>query len=259
MTDVAVKYFPMWERYLQMLEDAELSDPQLGKRMWMMMKYQFRGQEPEAVPKGLRTIWTFIRKDLDDARHVYEVKSKNGRKGGLAKKNSSAGLVPNPDITEKKQEESKKKQDGSISMSMSRSMSTSMSRSRSTSTDRGSAPAAGAGVCEEKKSFGEFGWVRLTDGQYEKLADLMGYEELNRCITHIDELAQSTGNRRGWKDWYLLLRRCHNHRWHETGCRNQKPEIPKGASGVLGAIELAAIQKLMEEDIPQDISAPISS
>lgn len=251
MTDIPVKYFPMWERYLQMLEDAELSDPQMGKLMWIMMRYQFRGQVPETVPKGLRTVWTFIRKDLDDARHVYEVKSKSGRKGGLAKKNLSVGLLPTSDITEKKQEQSKKKQEESISMSMSMSTSTSTSTSMSTSTDRGSAPArGGAGVCGEKKSFGEFGWVRLTDGQYEKLAAWMGYEELNRCITYIDELAQSTGNRRGWKDWYLILRRCYDKRWYETGCRNPKPEIPKGASGVLGPIELAAIQKLMAEDNP---------
>lgn len=242
MTDIPVKYFPMWERYLQMLEDAELSDPQMGKLMWIMMRYQFRGQVPETVPKGLRTIWNFIRKDLDDARRFYETSVKNGRKGGRPKKSSA--VAKNPKRTQNNL-------DITISTSTSSSTSTSTSTSSSTSTDRGSAPArGGAGVCGEKKSFGEFGWVRLTEHQYEKLAGLMGYEELNRCITHIDELAQSTGNRRGWKDWYLILRRCHDQHWHETGYRSTKPEIPKGASGVLGPIELAAIQKLMAEDTP---------
>ena len=50
-------------------------------------------------------------------------------------------------------------------------MSMSMSRSMSRSIDTGSAPATGAGVCCEKQSFGEFGWVKLTKEQYAKLAD----------------------------------------------------------------------------------------
>ena len=115
------------------------------------------------------------------------------------------------------------------------------------SIDTGSAPAPDAGVGVEKQSFGEFGWIKLTDQQYEKLKDSLGPEELNRCITYVDELAQSSGNRNRWKDWYLLLRRCHENRWHETGSRNPKQEIPKGASGELGEAELEAIARVLAQ------------
>ena len=117
----------------------------------------------------------------------------------------------------------------------------------STSIDTGSAPATSAGVCCEKQSFGEFGWVKLTKEQYAKLADRLGYEELQRCITYVDEAAQSTGNRNRWKDWYLIIRRCHENHWYENRQLSTKPEIPKGASGVLGTAELEAIQRVLRE------------
>ena len=115
----------------------------------------------------------------------------------------------------------------------------------STSIDTGSAPAQAAGVCGEKHSFGEFGWVKLTDEQYDKLSKQLGYDELQRCITYVDEAAQSTGNRNRWKDWYLIIRRCHENRWYENRHFSTKPEIPKGASGILGEAELEAIQRVL--------------
>ena len=117
----------------------------------------------------------------------------------------------------------------------------------STTIDTGSAPAVDAGVCGETQSFGEFGWVKLTDQQYDKLLERLGYEELHRCITYVDEAAQSTNNRNRWKDWYLILRRCHENRWHETKHSHRKEEIPKGASGILGEAELEAIARVMAQ------------
>ena len=236
--EIDVAFFPFWKRYLNMFRESELTKFQSGLLLWMMMEYQFEGKEPENVPKSLKLAWSFLRKDLDDARVQYETRVQNGRKGGRPKKQPS------------KPEETGENREKVMSMSRSMSMSKSMSRSMSRSINTGSAPAVNAGVCGEKNSFGEFGWIKLTDAQYEKLVTMMGHEELNRCIVYIDELAQSTGNRSRWKDWYLILRRCHEKRWHETGCRTEKQEIPKGASGVLGPIELDAIHKLMAEDTP---------
>ena len=49
---------------------------------------------------------------------------------------------------------------------------------------------------------------------------------------------QTTNNRNHWQDWALVLRRCHESRWHEAACPSDP--IPKGASGVLGEAELEA-------------------
>ena len=242
---IDMKYIPIWRRYLDMFRDAKLSNGQLGQLMRIMMEYHFLGIEPEKVPRALRSVWVFIRKDLDDARHHFETSVKNGRKGGRKKKQLSAEPVAaaqdNLGLSPKNPEEG-------TSASTSTTTSSSTTTSTSTSKDTGSAPAGPAGVCLEQRSYGEFGWVKLTEEQYRKLKDTFGPEELNRCITYVDEAAQSNGNRNRWKDWYLILRRCHKYRWYETRHSAVKEEIPKGASGVLGEAELEAIRRVLGEE-----------
>lgn len=65
----------------------------------------------------------------------------------------------------------------------------------------------------ERHKHGEHGWVRLSDKEFQNLLKDLGETELQRCITYIDESAQSSGNKNGWKDWNLVLRRCHREGW----------------------------------------------
>ena len=231
-------YSPLWNRYLPMFEDAELTKEQVGSLTLAMMRFQSRGEMPVDLDPMCKVFWSVIHEDLKRARLKYDTAVANGKKGGR------------PPNSPKKAEQTNENPEKGITKTESKTTTKTESTPQSTSTNTGSAPAVAAGVCGEKKSFGEFGWIKLTQAQHEKLVTMMGHEELNRCIVYIDELAQSTGNRSRWKDWYLILRRCHEKRWHETGYRNTKQEIPKGASGILGPIELDAIRKLMAEDMP---------
>lgn len=79
---------------------------------------------------------------------------------------------------------------------------------------------------EERHKYGQYGWVKLTDKEHEKLLKDLGQAELERCITYIDESAQGNGNKNGWKDWNLVIRRCHREKW---GVRfgNQPPPPPQ--------------------------------
>ena len=78
-----------------------------------------------------------------------------------------------------------------------------------------------------RKKYGEYGWVLLTDEQYNKLLADLGEEELKRCITYIDESAQGNGNKNRWKDWNLVIRRCSREGWglgnKKISQRNQPP------------------------------------
>lgn len=65
----------------------------------------------------------------------------------------------------------------------------------------------------QKKKYGEYGWIKLTDEQYQKLVEDLGESELDRCIQYIDESAQSTQNKNRWKDWNLVIRRCSREGW----------------------------------------------
>ena len=54
------------------------------------------------------------------------------------------------------------------------------------------------------------------------MADL-GEKELMRCIAYVDESAQQTGNKNKWKDWNLVIRKCHREGWGLKGFGNKAP------------------------------------
>lgn len=60
---------------------------------------------------------------------------------------------------------------------------------------------------------GQYGWVRLSEKEYNRLSNELGEAELKRCIAYVDESAQSTGNKNKWRDWNLVIRRCHRDGW----------------------------------------------
>lgn len=79
-------------------------------------------------------------------------------------------------------------------------------------------------------SYGQYGWVKLTDEQYADLTQELGQTELDRCIAYLDESAQATGNKNRWQDWDLMLRKCHRGNWgklHAAQDRQEAaPELP---------------------------------
>ena len=80
-------------------------------------------------------------------------------------------------------------------------------------------PAALPTPSESKKpkvirhQYGQYGWVKLSDEEYSRLSNDLGEAEVKRCIEYVDESAQSTGNKNKWRDWNLVIRRCHRDSW----------------------------------------------
>lgn len=64
-----------------------------------------------------------------------------------------------------------------------------------------------------RQKHGSFGWVLLTEEEYARLVADFGEAEALRCITYVDEAAQSTGNKNKWRDWNLVVRKCHRDGW----------------------------------------------
>jgi hypothetical protein len=227
-------YVPLWLRYLPMFEKSKVSDARLGALVRAMMEYQLRGTEPVDLDEGLSVFWMFIREDLDRAQLKYDTAVENGKKGGRPKKRPEKPKET-PDTPAKPRTTTK-----TTTKTTSTTSSTSTSKTETTSPDN----ACGEALSVCKQAYGEFGWVCLTGEQYQDLEALMGAQELARCIAYIDRSAQSTNNRNQWQDWSLILRRCYEGRWHDTG-RTVEP-IPKGASGVFGPAELEAIQRVLQ-------------
>lgn len=104
---------------------------------------------------------------------------------------------------------------------------TSSSTDNSIRADKPPAPAKR----EARKSYGSFGWVKLTDEEYDRLLNDLGQAETERCIAYVDESAQSTGNKNKWKDWNLVLRKCNKQGWG-LNQRQQQRNIRGNESGM---------------------------
>lgn len=97
----------------------------------------------------------------------------------------------------------------------------------------------------ERHKHGEYGWVLLTDEQYQRLLQELGPDELNRCITYIDESAQSTHNRNRWSDWNLVIRKCHREGW---GLRGNGGGRDGGSASSDAMSELAQLHEMLGGD-----------
>ena len=76
---------------------------------------------------------------------------------------------------------------------------------QASTSQEGKTPKSSKPKSEIKHKYGEYGWVQLSDEQYGSLLRDLGQVELDRCISYIDESAQSSGNKNRWKDWNLSL------------------------------------------------------
>lgn len=68
-----------------------------------------------------------------------------------------------------------------------------------------------------RNKFGQYGWVRLSLEEYNRLLTDLGESELLRCIEYVDRSAQKTTNKNSWKDWNLVIRDCSRKKWGMDG------------------------------------------
>ena len=66
---------------------------------------------------------------------------------------------------------------------------------------------------EDKHKYGEYGWIKLTNAQYNKLCDEFSKDYIDIAIQRVDEYIQSNGNKGKYKDWNLVLRKAIRDKW----------------------------------------------
>lgn len=103
-----------------------------------------------------------------------------------------------------------------------------------------------------KKARAPYSWVKLTDAEYERLCRDLGEAEATYWIRLVDEMAQSTYNKNGWKDWNLTVRRAAREKWgprrtaDKASARNAQYQSHDSAS--VSPIAQAAIEAMLQED-----------
>ena len=75
--------------------------------------------------------------------------------------------------------------------------------------------------------------VLIACEEFAALEAELGQAELARCIQYVDESAQGTHNRNGWRDWALTIRKCSRNRWG-------LPPLPSSRNRVVSRAEYEA-------------------
>ena len=101
---------------------------------------------------------------------------------------------------------------------------------------------------QTKKAFGEYGWVKLTSDEYNRLLNDFGEAEVKRYIACVDESAQRTGNKNTWRDWNLVVRKCSREGWgldRQSQYKRNQANTPRQ----LDEDEQEAIRRMLEVDV----------
>ena len=92
-------------------------------------------------------------------------------------------------------------------------------------TEKEACNKAGKPPAPTKKSFSQYGWVKLSQAEYDRLVADLGETEAKRCIAYVDESAQSTNNKNRWRDWNLVVRKCSRDGWgKQKSANHQMPD-----------------------------------
>lgn len=220
---MALEYFPFYHSYGKKTE--KLTDQELGRLVRALVKFSETGETQELA--GRESIaFDFISVDIQNARDAYEEKCAKNRANGT---NATERPRTVPTATERPQNKTKTK--------------TKIETEEEDLKDLLSPPTPSSEKKPVAHQRSANGWVKLTDEQFDKLTQDLGAEELARCITYVDELAQSTGNKNGWKDWNMVLRRCSREGWGNRPA--QKPRI--GGASPQKALSASEWDSLMEK------------
>lgn len=100
-----------------------------------------------------------------------------------------------------------------------------------------------------KKAYGQFGRVKLTDKQYKKLCDDFSVEQVNDVIPYLDEYLESTNNKNGYTNFYIVMKRAILENWYNTRAKydkkkkeeSAKPEVPEAVKNFLNEIKWGII------------------
>lgn len=215
---MARDYTPIPFEFLDELDG--LTDEEYGRLIRAMQKYSIDGNEPE-ISGTERLFWKRCKNTVDRYKASYEnryaANAENGSKGGRPRK--QAGF--------QETEENPKNPTGFQETQKSQPEPETKPKSEPYSPPlppKGeSAPAKQA-----KKPHGEFGWVKLTDDEFNRLLNDFGEAEVERCIAYVDESAQSTGNKNKWRDWNLVIRKCHRDGWGLAKSANARSGYTSG-------------------------------
>ena len=222
--------------YLKLFVDCldkyqKLNDTEFGRLIRAALRYKANGEEVNLTGRE-ELLWDGLKLDIDRDNKKYDELKKsnkiNGFKGGrpkttsLEEKNQTVFTETENNRTvfletEKSQEEDKEEDKEK-------------DKDKDKEKDKNNLKEFGADappLAEKsnkiiKNKHGEYGWVKLSEAEYQRLITEYGEETVKLYISVVDESAQQTGNKNKWKDWNLTVRKAIRDKWgHGYNVKNQ--------------------------------------
>lgn len=226
----------------------KMTDTQFGELMRAVMAYRWRGEAYSGDDIAIDIAFQFLSNQVDRGEAAKAAKTK-AAKDRWDKKTDAEPMHSDADRMQNDADECRRVKDDAPIQSYPILSSPILSSPIHKESKAAKSPAP-TQKATKKTSFGEFGWVKLTDEEYHRLLNDLGEAEVKRCIAYVDESAQSSGNKNKWRDWNLVVRKCHKNGWGLTQYRHTPRSSTTiwGASGQLGEAELEAIQRVLKEE-----------
>lgn len=227
----------------------KLSDQQFGILIRAVIAYRFRGEVYDGGDDRVDMAFSFMADQVDRMEEMKEKKSAaaNARWSKQAEKTKPDQFTP---MQEDAQDAPILSHPVLSDPVLSSPVQSIPEKESKISKDKKVCNGAAAPTRNRQRTFGKYGWVKLSPQEYDALGLELGQTELHRCIDYLDEAAQITGNKNKWRDFGLVIRKCSREQWGMD--RKGRKDIPMGASG-LGEAELRNIRRAMEGD---DAAAP---
>lgn len=197
-----------------------LSDEQFGILMRSVMAYRFRDEKYTGDDVAVDIAFQFVASQIDRSEEVKTSRSKAANSRWEQKPDASTMQNDANECKRMKNNAPPMQADAPI-LSIPIHSSPILSSNKSTAGEP--PPPPPQPPKEVRKSYGRYGWVKLTDTEYHRLLNDFGEAEVKRCIAYVDESAQSTGNKNKWRDWNLVVRKCKRDGWGK-GYYTQKPQ-----------------------------------
>lgn len=233
---MARNYAALPHEYLEEME--LLSDEEFGRLMRALLKYSITGEaEPPTGPE--RMVFPRVRNQEDRFQESYRDLSSErraaGKKGAASRwqamANDGNGWQNIANDGKLWQADGK---NGNTKTNTNTETNIQLSNDSKVYRESGEPPAESPTPSDAKPKrhkMGRYGWVKLSDEEYSRLSNELGEDELKRCIAYVDESAQSTGNKNKWRDWNLVIRKCHRDGWglqtrrekNDTGFKTGNP------------------------------------
>ncbi len=192
--------------YYELEEQTEdFSDAQVGQLLRAIFEYEKRKKLPHFSDIAVKTAFRFVATQLDRNHEKYKATIETRRRAG--KQGGRPSTTP-PNVEKQMLSDDAKKAvpvPDPAPVPLPDPVPVHILESTGTAVPTPPKP--------ERHKHGTNGWVQLADEQYSRLSNDLGQAELERCIAYIDESAQITGNKNKWRDWNLVLRKCHKGGW----------------------------------------------